>query len=66
MNRTAPDVIVIGGGNIGSATAFGLAKLSVAVALIDEGDMALKGVVLCTPASAGSRFGHPPWRRYWG
>ena len=43
MKRTSPDVIVIGGGNIGAATAFGLSKLGVAVALIDEGDMALRG-----------------------
>jgi glycine/D-amino acid oxidase-like deaminating enzyme len=42
MNRTAPDVIVIGGGNIGSAVAFGLSKLGVAVTMIDEGDMALR------------------------
>jgi glycine/D-amino acid oxidase-like deaminating enzyme len=42
LNRTAPDVIVIGGGNIGLAVAFGLSKIAVPVDLIDEGDMALR------------------------
>jgi glycine/D-amino acid oxidase-like deaminating enzyme len=42
MKRTSPDVIVIGGGNIGAATAFGLSRLGVAVTMIDEGDMALR------------------------
>lgn len=39
--RTA-DVIVIGGGNIGSAVAYGLAEQGVSVAVIDEGDIALR------------------------
>jgi glycine/D-amino acid oxidase-like deaminating enzyme len=40
MNRHSSDVIVIGGGNIGSAVAYGLVKLGVSVAVIDEGDTA--------------------------
>ena len=37
------DVIVIGGGNIGSATAYGLAERGLKVAMLDEGDIALRG-----------------------
>ncbi len=36
------DVIVIGGGNIGSATAYGLAERGLKVVMLDEGDMALR------------------------
>ncbi len=34
------DVIVIGGGNIGSATAYGLSERGLKVAMLDEGDIA--------------------------
>jgi glycine/D-amino acid oxidase-like deaminating enzyme len=37
------DVIVVGGGNIGSALAYGLARSGVAVILLDEGDIAYRG-----------------------
>lgn len=45
MNTTvqSTDVIVIGGGNIGSATAYGLAERGLKVAMLDEGDIALRG-----------------------
>ena len=36
------DVIVVGGGNIGSATAYGLAESGLQVVMLDEGDMALR------------------------
>jgi glycine/D-amino acid oxidase-like deaminating enzyme len=36
------DVIVIGGGNIGSAVAYGMTGLGVSVTIIDEGDRALR------------------------
>ena len=36
------DVVVIGGGNIGSATAYGLAERGLKVTMLDEGDMALR------------------------
>jgi glycine/D-amino acid oxidase-like deaminating enzyme len=36
------DVVVIGGGNIGSATAYGLAERGLKVVMLDEGDMALR------------------------
>ena len=36
------DVIVVGGGNIGSATAYGLAESGLKVVMLDEGDMALR------------------------
>ena len=44
MNPTnhISDVIVVGGGNIGSATAYGLAKMGLKVVMLDEGDMALR------------------------
>ncbi len=42
MNLHTQDVIVIGGGNIGSAVAYGLIKLGVSVAVIDEGDVAFR------------------------
>ena len=37
------DVIVVGGGNIGSALAYGLARAGISVALLDEGDIAYRG-----------------------
>jgi glycine/D-amino acid oxidase-like deaminating enzyme len=37
------DVIVVGGGNIGSALAYGLARSGRSVALLDEGDIAYRG-----------------------
>ncbi len=37
------DIIVVGGGNIGSAVAYGLARFGVAVSLLDEGDIAYRG-----------------------
>jgi hydrogen cyanide synthase HcnC len=42
MNRHSSDVIVIGGGNIGSSAAYGLAKHGARVAQLDEGDIALR------------------------
>jgi len=36
-------VIIIGGGNIGSAVSYGLTEQGVSVAIIDEGDIALRG-----------------------
>ena len=42
MNPLTSEVIVIGGGSIGSAVAFGLSKLGASVVLIDEGDIALR------------------------
>lgn len=36
------DVLVIGGGNIGSATAYGLAERALKVVMLDEGDVALR------------------------
>ena len=44
MNTTVriTDVIVIGGGNIGSATACGLVESGLKVAMLDEGDIALR------------------------
>ena len=36
------DVIVVGGGNIGSATAYGLAESGLKVVMLDEGDIALR------------------------
>jgi glycine/D-amino acid oxidase-like deaminating enzyme len=42
MKLHTPDVIIIGGGNIGSATAYGLGRLGASVAVIDEGDIALR------------------------
>jgi len=38
----ASDVIVIGGGLVGSAVAFGLAREGASVAILDEGDVALR------------------------
>lgn len=37
------EVILIGGGNIGSATAYGLAERGLEVAMLDEGDIAQRG-----------------------
>ena len=37
------DVIVVGGGNIGSALAYGFARSGISVALLDEGDIAYRG-----------------------
>jgi len=37
------DVIVVGGGNIGSALAYGLAKQGTSVVVLDEGDIAYRG-----------------------
>ena len=37
------DVLVVGGGNIGSAVAYGLVRSGVAVSLLDEGDIAYRG-----------------------
>jgi glycine/D-amino acid oxidase-like deaminating enzyme len=42
MSVHTADVIVIGGGNIGSAVAYGLVEQGVSVAVIDEGDIALR------------------------
>ena len=42
MSVHTSDVIVIGGGNIGSAVAYGLAEKGMSVAVIDEGDIALR------------------------
>jgi glycine/D-amino acid oxidase-like deaminating enzyme len=37
------DVIVVGGGNIGSALAYGFARSGISVVLLDEGDIAYRG-----------------------
>src|SRR5437667_11622449 len=37
------DAIVIGGGLVGSATAYGLARAGLRTALLDEGDVAFRG-----------------------
>ena len=42
MNLYTPEVIVIGGGNIGSAVAYGLSRHGATVALLDEGDIAFR------------------------
>lgn len=42
LNRHS-DIIVVGGGNIGSALAYGFARCGLSVALLDEGDIAYRG-----------------------
>ena len=42
INTHTADVIIIGGGNIGSAVGYGLVEQGVSVAVIDEGDIALR------------------------
>lgn len=41
-NETAADVIVVGGGLVGAALAYGLAREGVRVTVLDEGDVALR------------------------
>lgn len=43
MRNQISDVMVVGGGNIGSALAYGLARSGLTVALLDEGDIAYRG-----------------------
>ena len=42
MHREKKDVVVVGGGNIGSAVAYGLAGMGLSVALLDQGDTAFR------------------------
>jgi len=42
INTHTADVIIIGGGNIGSAVGYGLVEQGVSVTVIDEGDVALR------------------------
>ena len=42
MSPETTDIIVIGGGNIGAAVAYGLARRGLAVTVLDEGDRALR------------------------
>ena len=42
MSVHTADVIIIGGGNIGSAVGYGLVEQGVSVAILDEGDIALR------------------------
>ena len=42
MGGRADDAIVVGGGLVGSAIAFGLADVGLSVTLLDEGDVALR------------------------
>jgi glycine/D-amino acid oxidase-like deaminating enzyme len=43
IRNAISDVIVVGGGNIGSALAYGFARSGISVALLDEGDIAYRG-----------------------
>jgi glycine/D-amino acid oxidase-like deaminating enzyme len=42
MHREIKDVVIVGGGNIGSALAYGLAGMDLSVALLDQGDTAFR------------------------
>ena len=42
INTYTTDVIIIGGGNIGSAVGYGLVERGISVAIVDEGDVAVR------------------------
>jgi glycine/D-amino acid oxidase-like deaminating enzyme len=42
MKSVISDVIIVGGGNIGSAIAYGIAEMGLCVSVLDEGDTALR------------------------
>jgi glycine/D-amino acid oxidase-like deaminating enzyme len=64
--RTSYDAIVVGGGLVGAAIAWGLARRGLAVALLDEGDVALRasrgnfGLVWVQSKGLGA-----PWYQRW-
>jgi len=42
MKSVVSDIIIIGGGNIGSAIAYGIAQMGLSVSVLDQGDTALR------------------------